>query len=181
MNIREIVLAALEELGIPYFITGSDALTLLGTGRSTADMDVVVQLEPDVYERVLRPRLEEQGAYVADALRQPDRAVGQASVGPAWVDIIMPADSAWKRSCFERRLRLFDAALGAEVWVISAEDLVIAKLLWDPDVAGRQFEDVVGLLRDVDMDTAYLIAAASLTSVSERLESALEKAGRARR
>ncbi|HYN70112.1 MAG TPA: hypothetical protein VEX41_07875 [Candidatus Eisenbacteria bacterium] len=180
VNIREIVLVSLEALGIPYFITGSDALILLGTGRSTADMDVVVELEPDGYDRLLRPRLEAAGAYVADLLRQKDRAVGQASLGPAWVDIIMPADSPWGRACFERRLRLFDQGLGAAVWVISPEDLVIAKLLWDPDRAGRQFEDVVGLLRDVEVDIAYLTAAAGQSGVPGQFERALEKAGRGR-
>lgn len=179
MNIREVVLAAIEALGVPYFITGSDAMTFYGTGRSTADTDVVVQLDPNAYERQLRPLLEEQGAYVADGLRQVDRSVGQASLGPAWVDIIMPDDSTWTRSCFDRRLRLFDGALGGDAWVISPEDLVIAKLLWDPDLAGRQFEDIVRLLRDLELDGEYLERAAGWTGSVERLGVARKKAGRA--
>jgi hypothetical protein len=174
--VREIVLGTLEEQRIPYFITGSDALTLLGPGRSTVDTDVVIRLDPDGYELRLRPALEVRGAYVAALLTQPGRAVGQASLGPGWVDLIMPAEDAWTRACFERRVRLFDPSLGAEVWVISPEDLVIAKLRWDPRRGGRQFEDAVRLIHALSLDVDLLHAAATLTGTTESLNDALEAA-----
>lgn len=176
---REIVLGTLEDLRIPYFITGSDALTLLGPGRATVDTDVVVRLEPDAYEHNLRPALEVRGVYVAALLTQAGRAVGQASLGPGWVDLIMPADDAWTRACFERKVRLFDASLGAEVWVISPEDLVIAKLRWDPRPGGRQFEDAVRLIRALPLDIERLHDSAKLTGTAEPLNAALDEAGHA--
>jgi len=139
----------------------------------------VLRLDLDGYEFRLRPALEARGAYVAALLTQPGRAVGQASLGPGWVDLIMPAEDAWTRACFERRVRLLDSSLGAEVWVISPEDLVIAKLGWDPRRGGRQFEDAVRLIRALPLDVERLHAAAALTGTTNPLIDALGAAGNA--
>jgi hypothetical protein len=178
-NVRTVVLEALEELAIAYYVTGSDALTFFGPGRQTVDTDIVVDLAAADYGSRLGPVLRERGVYVADPVAVEGGSVmGQASLGASWVDLVMPPASHWRDACFARRVRLSDPAMGGPIWVISPEDLVIAKLLWARDgQSRRQVEDVVGLLREVNLDHAYLDAAAREFGLAVDLAGARDAAG----
>jgi predicted nucleotidyltransferase len=50
----EAVLAALNEAGVRYLIVGGVAVVLHGHLRTTADLDLVVQLSPDNAQRAVR-------------------------------------------------------------------------------------------------------------------------------
>lgn len=50
----ERVLAALERAGVRYLVVGGVAVVLHGFLRTTADLDLVIQLEPDNVRRALK-------------------------------------------------------------------------------------------------------------------------------
>lgn len=176
MNARSLVLGTLEQLGLPYWVTGSDALALTGYARSTVDTDIVVDITPVDYDARLRPPLEASGLYVAELVRTGDRAMGQASGGPTWVDVILPAPGAWTSACRERRVRVHDPIIDRDIWVISPEDLVVAKLAWGAGASARQAEDATRILAASQLDLAYCRWAAVELGVARELESVLEAA-----
>ena len=70
-----------------------------------------------------------------------------------------------------RRRRVVHPTLG-DVWIISPEDLVIAKLEWSEGTSEMHLRDVRSIIRLVDdLDWAYLERHASTLGIGDRLES----------
>lgn len=67
----------MEEVGIPYVLTGSLASAYYGQPRATRDLDFVITVS-DVEIEELLSRLDEEGYYVSrEAARQARRRRGQ--------------------------------------------------------------------------------------------------------
>lgn len=174
VNARTAALDVLETLELPYWVTGSDALSLTGYARTTADTDIVVDVAVETYETSLRPALEARGLYVAALVQVGDRAMGQASAGATWVDLILPAPGIWTTSCRERRVRVPDPVIGRHIWIVSPEDLVLAKLAWARGGSARQVEDATRILAAGSLDLAYCRSMAAHLGVSSALEAVVE-------
>ena len=70
----------------------------------------------------------------------------------------------------ERRRILHHPTLG-RIWVISAEDLILAKLDWSEGTSELQYRDVRSVVRlNDDLDWPYLEAYAARMGISDRLE-----------
>lgn len=164
------VIRRLERLGIGYYITGSEALPRYGEPRQTADIDIVLDLEPREFHRVER-------AFESDyVVNQPAGAgerkiasvVSQSGFGKA--DLILGRTDSWAGSAFRRRSRWDHPALG-RVWVLSLEDLILAKLEWSEGVSELQLRDCANLVRaNADtLDWNYLERFARVLGVDEIL------------
>jgi hypothetical protein len=174
VNARTAALDALEALDLPYWVTGSDALSLTGYARTTVDTDIVVDVVAATYEASLRPALEARGLYVAALGQVGDRVMGQASAGATWVDLILPAPGIWTASCRERRVRVPDPVIGRDIWIVSPEDLVLAKLAWARGRSARQVEDATRILAAGSLDLAYCRPMAVHLGISGALEAVVE-------
>jgi hypothetical protein len=168
----------LDRLGIPYVIGGSLAAALVGEPRSTADVDIAVELAADMIDALV-------GA-VADDFYVPENAVAVAVAATSSfnlvdrrsalkVDVFVLGDDLLDRRQLARR-RSVQLPLPAdrEVWVTSAEDVVLRKLRWFDDggrVSDRQWRDIVGVLRTQAgrLDDGYLSATAEAAGLSELL------------
>ena len=53
------VLGRLDRMGVGYYITGSEALSVWAEPRQTMDIDIVTDLPIDRYEAVIRPAFED--------------------------------------------------------------------------------------------------------------------------
>lgn len=141
----------LEGVGVDYMVTGSFASTHYGEPRSTQDLDLVVRLDQTGLERLLAVLPEEDWYVSPEAARDAIRRRRQFNLicqQTGWkVDLIVQKDDAFARAEFERRRR--EEVLGQQVWLVSPEDVVIAKLRWARAGGGsqRQFRDVVSMLR----------------------------------
>jgi hypothetical protein len=102
--------------------------------------------------------------------------LGQASSGATWVDLIIPAPGPWTSACFERRVRVHDPVIARDIWVISPEDLVIAKLAWARGGSARQVEDAARILGAGGLDLGYCRWAATQLGIGGALETAVEAA-----
>ncbi len=145
-----LVVGSLDEIGIPYMLTGSLASSFHGAPRATQDVDLVVEAEAPALIR-LAGKLEAEGLYVSET------AIHEAVVSRGLFNAIDPA-SGWKIDFILRRERdfsrqEFDARqtitfIGLDLAIARAEDMVVAKLEWaklsDSD---RQIRDVVEILR----------------------------------
>lgn len=148
----------LNQLGLPYMLTGSAALEFHTVGRTTRDLDVVIELREDQIELFL-------AAFTNHYYHQPS-VLAEIRRGGMFnlidfetgfkIDFILRQDSDYGRTAFSRRI--YDAtALAIPIWVITLEDLILAKLIWIQDIySDRQIVDIQQLLRNSATDYAYL-------------------------
>ena len=151
----------LEAAGITYRVTGSVAAICHGFPRGTQDIDILIDPSPEALERLLS-QFPEDRFYVSrdaarDALRQR-RMFNVIEFEGGWkADLIVPRQRPFSRAELERGV-MWEVD-GHPVHVVTAEDLLLAKLEWARDgQSGRQLEDSASLLRArrTDLDHAYL-------------------------
>lgn len=176
----------LERLGIPYFLGGSLASSLLGEPRATVDVDLalslltaavgplVAGLQPDFYvdELAVRDAVERCGTF--NAIHQPTVLK---------VDFFVLGDTAFDRTQLLRR-RLSPVLEGSErrIFVSSPEDLILRKLDWyrmGGGVSDRQWRDVLGVLKVQRgaLDLVHLQRWAPTLGLSGLLGRALSESG----
>jgi hypothetical protein len=151
------VCARLEGAGIPYMLTGSMALCYFAQPRFTRDIDVVVDIEPQdaaSFARLFSPEY-----FVdEDAVRMAASRQGMFNmlhtIEAFKVDCIVRKKTILHHTQFARRVHVqFN---GIDAWIVSKEDLIVAKLLWAKDsFSETQLRDVKNLL-DTGCDDDYV-------------------------
>lgn len=157
------VAARLNALGIQYMLTGSGAAMFYGLSRSTADLDVVIDL--DILD--VAPLVDAFGGdyyvdpeAVFDALERRSMFNIIPLVPGLKTDFILLRDEPFQQVAFSRRRRI--DWRGTPVWVIDPRDLVISKLNWARDShSEQQFADVrtimaSGLVEEDDEFRAWI-------------------------
>ena len=143
------VVGVLDEVGIPYMLTGSLASAYYGEPRATRNIDFVIAVSDVELEQLVR-RLDEEGFYVSgDAAREALRQRGQFNaVDPesGWkVDWIVRRDRPFSLREFDRRRRV--ELLGLELPMVTPEDLIVAKLEWaEKGGSELQLRDALAIL-----------------------------------
>ena len=164
------VVRRLEALGVDYCITGSEALPRYGEPRQTADIDIVLAMPVGEFGRI-------RDAFQADyVVNEPTAVQGRAMAsvvalsGLGKADLILDRDDAWARSAMARREAWDHPRLG-RVWVLSLEDLILAKMEWSGGVSELQLRDCANLLRTntPGVDWNYLERYARVLGVEELL------------
>lgn len=170
----------LSDLRIPYVVTGSFALAIWGRPRYTADIDIVIQLLPHKLDELADSLLGvDKDVYLdQDAMREALERHGEFNfIHPAsglkvdfWVLKHEPyASEQIKRS----RIKKID---GQGVRFISAEDLILSKLVWYKSTySERQLEDIKSVLKmRKRLNLGYIKKWARVQSTKEILESLLK-------
>jgi hypothetical protein len=175
----------LEPLNIAYYITGGVASIVYGEPRTTRDLDLVVEINQADIARLVTV-LERSGFYCPlGAIEEIQRGQGHIlSVTHTETilnaDIILHRDSAFVASKMQRRrLEIMDAA-EARCWVVSPEDLILAKLLWGQrSQSEKQWRDVLGVLKvqGETLNFDYLMQWAEQLNLVDALTQALVEAG----
>lgn len=146
---------------MPYMVTGSLAAAYHGAPRATQGVDVVIEVTGSQMEPLARA-FETTGQYVSrEAAHAAVRSRGQFNVidpEAGWkADLIVRKARPFSRVEFGRRTEV--EVLGRPMFMVSAEDLVIAKLEWARlGESQRQLRDVAGIL-DIQgdaLDRAYM-------------------------
>lgn len=183
------VTGVLEALHIDYLVGGSLASSLHGIPRSTQDADVVVDLRP---ERVGELVDALQGRFYVDAESAASAVDRSAAFNVIHletmfkVDLFVLGQDPLAREELARRQR-FSVGEGATgVFVASAEDTVLQKLIWyrlGNEISDRQWRDLVGVLQVQGgrLDRAYLERWATELGLEALLREALDEAGLDRR
>lgn len=174
----------LEALNIPYFIGGGIASITYGEPRLTDDADLVIRLFPFAVPHLV-------AAFEPDFLVSLDSANDAVARHYAFnfihiatgfrIDFFpISDDDDLEIDSFARRQRKESGA--GEVWMASAEDVILAKLRWFKKggrVSDKQWRDVLGVLKvqGARLDFAYLIGQARRFGLSDLLAQGREEAG----
>lgn len=149
----------LETAGVPYLISGSIAANYYTVPRMTRDIDVVVELKLNDVDRFVK-------VFGSDFWVDPSMVKQEVMSRGMFnlihkeyvikVDFILRKENQFQESAFHRRKRV--TVERQAMWFISAEDLILAKLLWAQDSCSEvQLNDVKHLLRTVEgLDQIYL-------------------------
>ena len=141
----------LEEADIPYMITGGSAVGFWGHIRTTMDIDILIQIQPQQIHRFLKSI--EKEAYVD--VEEARRAILSKEMFNAIlhktgfkIDIIpLNEKNAYEVEKFKNRIKI--KFQNKEIFVIRPEDLVISKLIWSKSAGGseRQLKDCESIIR----------------------------------
>jgi hypothetical protein len=147
----------LEKHDLPYAIGGAIALGFYAPPRATIDVDVNVFVSPTEGLDTLLAALEE-GVFVPaeplDRLARRAREEGQfrGTVRGLRVDVFVPAIPFYARLRDRRREVIL---FGRSMWILSAEDLAVLKLMF---FRRKDLADVEAIMRDQgsSFDRAYV-------------------------
>ena len=151
------VCKALDENGFPYMISGSIALNVYAIPRMTRDIDIVIELpifRIDEFVKLFPNSYLNKATIIEEVKKQGLFNIIDHDTGFK-LDFIPRKDTDYFKHAFSRRKKISE--LETELWVISLEDLIIAKFIWIQDYRGeQQLQDIENLLLDPDKDMKYI-------------------------
>jgi hypothetical protein len=176
------VVDALESVGVPYMIGGSQASIYYGEPRMTQDIDIVVELDI-VRLCALLERFPAEEFYVSEsAATEAVETSGQFNIihpeSGLKVDIFVNKRTDYDQARLARRQRR-PFLPGREAFFARPEDIILYKLLYflegESDLHVR---DIVGILRvsGPELDLAYIAEWADRLGVRDIWRSVLAKA-----
>jgi hypothetical protein len=173
LGVLKLVTERLDTAGIAYMITGSIAFGHYAQPRMTRDIDLVVDLEPADAER-LTQIFGKEFECDADRIRT---AIARRSMfnlihtdAIVKVDFMVRKDSPYRMEEFARRQHV--VVDGHPMWFVTAEDLLLSKLVWARESRSEiQLGDIHQLLTTrADLDWQYIDRWADTLGVSELLK-----------
>jgi hypothetical protein len=172
LDVLKLVTERLQRADIAYMISGSIALNYYAQPRLTRDIDIVVALRREDAERVIN--LFAEDFYIdADAVRNAIAQLGMFNIihydHVVKVDFIVRKDTPYRQEEFARRSAV--EIDGATMWLVTAEDLLLSKLVWAAESHSEmQLQDVRNLIKSVaDLDWTYIERWADALTVGEVL------------
>lgn len=179
------VTQAFDQLGISYFLVGSMASSAHGMYRASGDIDIVARITEEHVRRLVDSLTSD--FYIDDlAIR---RALANHKSFNVFhletvfkVDIFVAKVDPFTAKQFERcELMEIAPEVKQQVYVATAEDTILAKLVWyrkGEEVSAIQWLDVLGVMsaRHKDLDIEYLNQWADWLGVHDLLERALGEA-----
>lgn len=161
-ELLRVVVSVLEELHLPYFITGSMATIFFGEPRFTNDVDVVVDLPGDRVAELCSAFSPEEFYLSQEAALQAVARHGQFNVihptSGQKVDFMVAERTPFNRSRFARIKRVKPAP-DYEASFASPEDVILKKMEYFRDGASeKHLRDIAGVLvvSGDELDHAYL-------------------------
>lgn len=165
-----------EKLKLPYLIIGGMAVLVWGKPRFTADIDVVLEIEPSGVGGLVAALkgLNEAGYVDEDVVSEMVRSGGEFNfidgVTGIKVDFWILKKDPFDSSRLKRRVA--KDISGQKVYFTSPEDLILSKLKWYKEShSARHLDDVESVLRlsGGELDVVYLKEWAGKLGVSEEL------------
>ncbi|MHC4555919.1 MAG: nucleotidyltransferase [Planctomycetota bacterium] len=159
LEVLKIVTSRLNKAGIAYMVSGSIAANYYTIPRMTRDIDIVIELQKTDIDKFVN-------LFQGDFYVNREMVTNEVSRMGIFnlihnqyvikVDFIIKKSSAYQDAAFSRRKEILIE--GSPIWFISAEDLVISKLVWAKDSRSEiQLNDVRNLMETIDnLDLKYI-------------------------
>ncbi|OGQ86491.1 MAG: hypothetical protein A2289_17725 [Deltaproteobacteria bacterium RIFOXYA12_FULL_58_15] len=181
LNVALEVVGVLDRLGIRYHLGGSYASSLHGVPRQTQDVDLVVDMGQNTvacFVEAVEAEFYVSEPAVREAIRNKS-CFNLIHFNTAMkVDLFISGDEPFDREEFHRhRLEVVDTETNCRVFVKTAEDILLRKLLWfkaGGEISDRQWNDLLGIVRTqgerLDLEyTRHWAKALNIETLLERL------------
>lgn len=184
----EVILAVtqvLDRLSVPYYLGGSWAVSAYGFTRSTLDVDIIADLNPEQVAPLsafLDPLFYIDAGMIRESLRLQHSFSIFHLLYFFKVDIFVAGSSPFMRIQMSRRRQSnLEQDLPDQVYFCSPEDIVLEKLAWyrlGGEASERQWLDVRGVLKvqQPTLDYDYLRHWAGVLGVADLLARAMDEA-----
>ncbi len=184
LQVTQLVTRVLDSLDIRYVIGGSMASIVHGMIRTTMDVDIVADLNAEQVESFISGLqgvfyIDEQMILQAVQRRSSFNLIHLQSMFK--VDIFIPKERPFDQQQLNRRVseQIGDSP-DDRLWVLTAEDIILAKLDWfrlGGGVSERQWRDILGVIKtqQATLNMAYLNQWANSLGVSNLLSLALQE------
>lgn len=152
------LIACFDQFGVPYMIVGSLSSNAYGIPRATADADIVVETLEQAFEAIqqglssefhLKPQVE------FELMTGTTRRVIEFVATNFKIELFELSSDAFDQARFNRRVSVQHSTLGDNVWIPTAEDVVIQKLRWGRPRDLSDVGDVVAVQNE-SLDYAYI-------------------------
>lgn len=176
------LIAALERANVPYMVTGSYASSAHGEPRASNDIDIVIAPNAEQLHALMqqfpndRYYADEDDAFEMFRQKLQFNVIDFATCWKA--DLIFRKNRQFSDAEFLRRRHHVIA--GREVYLTTAEDILIAKLEWAKlGESERQIEDAAGVIRrqGTALDRQYVERWVHELELERQWRTALAKAG----
>lgn len=144
---------------IPYMLSGSIAMSTYTVPRFTRDFDFIVHLKPS--DALLLTDYFKDGYYCdEDSVREAIKNKGMFNIidykSNYKADFIILKDEPYRQEEFGRRREI--NFLDMKIYFVSAEDLLLSKLIWIQELQSPlQTEDIKALTKVNDLDWNYVL------------------------
>lgn len=160
-NLLTKVTKELENLKIPYLVTGGIAVAVWGRVRSTLDIDIVIEIEENKILPLIKALRKISPAGYADEEMAKDALRKEMEfnfVDPETglkVDFWIRKNNKFSEKEFIRKVPR--KVNGQEIYFISPEDLVLRKLQWyKMSEISKHLEDAESVLKTSNPDLDYI-------------------------
>ena len=185
-EIARILHNILEPANIPYYITGSVAALAYGDPRTTRDLNLVIAIELSTI-RTLVTALEAAGFYCPPLAVEAVQDGRETMLSVTHSELLLNADLMIngngefdKTKLSRRTLASISLDENEMFWLISPEDLILAKLKrGQRSQSEKQWRDVLGVMKvqGENLDRSYLSQWATTIGLESRLNEALQASG----
>jgi hypothetical protein len=148
----------LNQLNIPYLVTGSLAYNIYTLPRATRDIDVIIELfEKDVPDFI--KAIEGDYYFNQQTILEEVKRKGMFNIihlhSSYKIDLILRSNDIFEIAKFKRRKAI--EIFNHQIYVITLEDLVISKLRWIQQLESEMHKrDILALLQNPDVDLLYI-------------------------
>lgn len=177
------VAQALEQLGVEYAVTGSIASSFHSEPYSSVDVDLLVNASVE-QARGLAQRLSPRFYAPEDILTKAAREHSFVNVvdnrTSLKADLSFIEPGGYLTRALQRRIRARIGSVTPEFWFVTAEDVILMKLLWRKDTgSAKQWENALGVARvkGARMDWKYLFEQARKLGIEDDLVQLRDEAG----
>lgn len=174
-----------EKIGIPYYIGGSIASSILGLSRTTMDVDIVSAITLDKIDDIykdLRDKYYIDKEMISEAIKNHSSFNIIHFESMFKIDIFILKDRDYDKECFLRKTRdnLKIGENKLEIFISSPEDIILNKLEWFKsgfEASERQLKDVKGVMKvqGKNLDFEYLKKWSLKLGINNLLEKALKE------
>jgi hypothetical protein len=160
-DVAIIVIEALEAEKLDHMLVGAYSSGAYSIPRGTKDVDIVISLEsPDRIDSLaarLEPHLDFDPQITFETITGSKRYILKSKKNKAIiVELFLLGTEAYVVERFRRRQRVFVSALRSEVWLPTAEDVIVQKLRWARPKDLEDARDVLAVQTVENLDMAYI-------------------------
>ena len=166
---------ALEKLDIPYAITGSVASSVHGEPFSSLDAGLILAAsagEAKTLSTEVSPRFYAPEDMLTEAATSFSFVNVVDNRTTLKVDLSFVGTDRFLRQALDRRVRTRIGSHPREFWFVTAEDVILMKLVWRKETRWqKQWENALGVVRvkTVSLDWKYLFEQARSLGIEDDL------------